>query len=49
MPLLLQPMSPHAVFTLMESHLLCTLTHQQITKIIYTVPVVQLVLAKRVR
>jgi hypothetical protein len=37
MPRLLQLMLQHEAFTLMESHLLCTLMHQLITKIICTV------------
>jgi hypothetical protein len=44
----LQLMSQPAVSTLMASHLLSTLMHQQITKIIYTVLVAQRVLVKLV-
>jgi hypothetical protein len=44
----LQLTSPPAVSTSMASHLSCTLTHQQITKIIYTALVAQHVLAKLV-
>jgi hypothetical protein len=43
-----QQMSQPAVSTSMASHLLSTSMHQQITKIIYTAPVAQHVLAKLV-
>jgi hypothetical protein len=36
----------HVVSTLMESHLLCTLMHLQITRIIYTAQAEQPVLVK---
>jgi hypothetical protein len=42
----LQQMLQHAVFTLMEFHLLCTLMLQQITRITYTALVVQHVLVR---
>jgi hypothetical protein len=42
-PLLLQQMLQHAVSTLMESHLLCTLMFHKITRITSTVQAAQLV------
>jgi hypothetical protein len=42
-PLLLQRMLQHAVSTLMESHLLCTLTFHRITRITSTAQAAQLV------